>query len=588
MNLLIKRFFQERIKRFVKTVFFDKNFVWKALFVLSVLSLFILNSLHEKYPDEFDNILGGWYILHGKLPYVGFFTHHGPVPYFIASFLLLFVGQSFVRFRIAYALLLSCVIFGTYLLLKKRVGKKQLKFFPVFIIFLAFESTYYWVQMLLADNIAAFSFLLAFSLIFLKAFYNKTITLIDFVIVSIASAIGLYASLAYSYLYMLTITALIYLYIKDHYKILLKNKLKMIIYPLSIIIAPHIIYFLYLLITRSLSDYIFQNFIFNARYYIYNYPRPPSSTAINPIRYAIVILNEFLNNFYTLLLGIKNFDFVFPMNITMAVGNIGTCIFLILSKRYKLSLCLFLVMVYTNVRSNPLSSAETDYQSAVYIMISFFIIFFLLPSLYSSLQSGIAIGKKIVFGFLLIIVGVYASFAVFFIILKFDHKFYAKYMGSAPLIYDRPLVSPIINSITDKNDLVWIGPFEFEELFYTKAKVPGKFHILIGGIGSSVELQNQMLNTFREEKPKIIYFNTGFTYLFVPVTSYGKFFIDFLNNNYTTLFNYKDRNIVYRASNVDSKIDIEAKLYLRKDAVEDVIQKLLDKGYIKQVVEKSL
>ena len=69
-------------------------------FIFCILSI---NALHESYPDEFDNILGGKYILSGSLLYKDYFSHHGPVAYFLSAFILLFSNGSFVIFRILFA-----------------------------------------------------------------------------------------------------------------------------------------------------------------------------------------------------------------------------------------------------------------------------------------------------------------------------------------------------------------------------------------------------------------------------------------------------------------------------------------------------
>ena len=44
------------------------TYIWIGYWVLLFWILYT-NTFHEEYPDEFDNILGGYYILHGKLPY---------------------------------------------------------------------------------------------------------------------------------------------------------------------------------------------------------------------------------------------------------------------------------------------------------------------------------------------------------------------------------------------------------------------------------------------------------------------------------------------------------------------------------------
>ncbi len=558
-------------------------FRWSTLLFFFTAVLFVVNAFHETYPDEFDNILGGWYLLHGKLLYSSYFTHHGPIPYVIGAFITLFSGQSFVYFRVLYAIFLLGVVFGTYFLLRRRVGVRETNFFLLFMVFLGIESTYYWAHMLLADNVAAFSFLPVFALLLIKTLHKRKIELTDVGIISVLSAIGLYSSLTYAYLYIILSVSTLYLYYRHTYnrKLFL---IKMLAYPLVLFALPHLLFLLYLLVTGTLNDYMYQNFTFNTSYYIYNYPRPEGSTQINPIRYAVVIANDFVNNYYTLLIGIKSFDFVFPVNATMAVSNAAFFIYTVLRKRYKLAVFFVAILVYTNVRSNPLVSKETDYQSAVYVMVSFFTLFLFLTELYRSLNLTKHFSKKAIYTALLLIVGIYAFFTSFFFILKFVHKFYPKYMGSAPLIYDRPKIAPVINAITNKDDYVWIGPFEFEELFYTNAKVPTKYQILIGGIGKSEKLRQEMLMQLNQNKPKVIYFDKNFVYLFSPAHSYSKFFMDFLKENYVTLYGYTVNNVHYSSVapiHVNEKMDIETKLYIRKDVVSEVIDKLLKSNYIR-------
>lgn len=561
---------------------------WKIVFVFFIGFAFFANTLHESYPDEFDNILGGWYITQGKIPYLDFFTHHGPVPYFIAAFITFFGGQSFVFFRILYALFLLLAIFGIYLFLKNRLGKETVSFFPFFIVFLGIEGTYYWVQMILADNIAAFSFLPVYALLLLKVFYKKRTTLVDVGSVAIFSSVGLYSSLTYAYIFLITNGAILYLYYRNNFvrKHLFSSRN---LYPLLIVLIPHFLFFIYLIVTRSLADYLYQNFVFNAKYYIYNYPRTPGSSFINPFRYAVLIAHWFFVNFYTLIMGVKTFDFAFPINMTMAVGDLSLIIFLLFKKQYKLALFVLLILIFTNVRSNPLNSKETDYQAGVYNMLSFFNISFLLPALYNSINGKLELAKKIIFSLLLVVVGLYSFFAFLHLLFKFNEKTISKYMGTMALVYDRPKLAPVVNTVVDRNEYMWIGPFEFEELLYANGKLPSKYHILIAGIGYSDRLRVEMLSDFNKNKPKVIFFDKNFNYLGRDVNDYGKFFVDFLDRNYTTLLSYKKKDFVYRSVSpihVNEKLDLESKMYIRKDKVDEVINKLLEKNYIKKIQEK--
>ncbi|QQG40345.1 MAG: hypothetical protein HYV37_02125 [Candidatus Levyibacteriota bacterium] len=560
---------------------------WNVIIFGFIVFAFFVNALHESYPDEFDNILGGWYILQGRLPYIGFFTHHGPVPYFIASIVALFSGESFVRFRIFYAFFLLFTFGSIYWILKKTIGKEHILFYPLFIAFVGIESTYYWMQMLLADNIAAIAFLPVYAIILLKAFYKKSITIQDVGLVAIFSSIGLYSSLTYSYLFIIVSFSILFLYFKEngfHRPFFSLRNAR----PFIILAVPHLLFFLYLLITGSLPDYFYQNYVFNTKYYIYNYPRSPESSFINPVRYAILIAHWFFVNFYTLLIGVKTFDFSFPVNMTMAMGDTSLFLYLLLRKRYKLAVFTLLVMVFTNIRSNPIQSGEKDYQAGVYNFLSFFNIFFVLPVLCKSISDAKEeTGRKVGYGFLMVLTALYFFFGFSHLLFKFNEKTVSKYMGDQALIYDRPQLSPIINSILTKEEYAWIGPFEFEDLFYLHTKIPSKYHILIPGVAESDKLRNEMLTDFVKNKPVIVILETRFTYLGNGINNYGVFFFDFLNKNYITLLNYKNEKIAYRSvAPVTSRVDIETKMFIRKDKVKEVVQKLLRNNYIKEINSK--
>ena len=155
-------------------------------------------------------------------------------------------------------------------------------------------------------------------------------------------------------------------------------------------------------------------------------------------------------------------------------------------------------------------------------------------------------------------------------------------MGTQPLIYDRPLVAPVINSVVSQNDYMWIGPFAFEELFFANGNIPSKYQILIPDMGESQKVQTEMLSDFQAHKPKIIYFDKEFFILGKAPETYGKFFLNFLNANYITLYDYQEKNTKYvSVAPVTLQLDLEKKLYIRKDVTKEVIQKLIQNNYIK-------
>lgn len=66
------------IKQKVKWILKNK-FLTLALSISLVL--FLVSAFHEDYPDEYDSILGGKYILEGRIPYKDWFQHHQPGAY---------------------------------------------------------------------------------------------------------------------------------------------------------------------------------------------------------------------------------------------------------------------------------------------------------------------------------------------------------------------------------------------------------------------------------------------------------------------------------------------------------------------------
>lgn len=550
-----------------------------------IIVLFYTNAWHEEYPDEFDNIMGGWFILKGSLIYRDWFTHHGPVPYFLASIIEIFSGQSFVRFRVIYEIFIASFSLYGYWYISKSIGRKYTYFYPFLLVFLGIIGTYYWFQMLLADNISAFSILPCYLLVLLKSFHKKALTIKDLWFVSILLALAFYSSLAYAY--FIAIFAVFVL--AEYYKYSpLKIKRLRSYYPLLIFFVPHAVYGLYLFVTGSLNDYIFDGIRFNTQYYIYNYPRAAGDTHINPLRYAIVIAHLFYTDFSILLQGALKFEFAFPINTTLAVGSVGTIIFLFLKRKIRLGLLILLLIIYANARSNPLKSAETDYQSAVYIMISLANVFFVLPALYRSISSPVTpVAKKYLYGVLLIIISIYSFYSFIFIVRKYEDKMFLKYMGQAALVYDRPEIAPILNRVLSPDDSVYIGPFEFEELFYTNVKLATKYQILIPGMGHSPDVQAKIIQELSKNKPKIIVFDKNFYILGNRAGTYGQFLLDYLKENYVLAMDYREGNVRYTSTfgrGISSRLDIDANFYLRKDVAHEVMVKMEKYNFVKSVI----
>jgi len=576
----------KKISRFLYfCLSFLKKYLFQWSFVLVVLFFFIgiINSVHEMYPDEFDNILGGRYLLEGKVIYKDFFTHHAPVAYYVAVFPQIFSGVNFVQFRLVYAVMLGLYLLWTYRFILRRFPAEYSRIYLFVLFVLQISMTFFWGHMLLADSITALFFLPVFAYCVGTVLYERSISAWDMCVVSLLLFLGLFSSLTYTFF-----VAVVYLFLFARILLIKENrKLSLLGKFIGISLLPYLIIFFVFLLQGNLVEFYKQSFEFNKNYYLYNYPRPEGSTAFNPIRYVISITYTFFSNISGLLVQISAPNLQYPLQQTLAVGNVCFIVYLVLRKRIMLTVLTIGLIVFANVRSNPLSSQDNDYQIAVYLVLSLFICIVFLWRGYesfgkSNVYPGIQFITKGMFG----ITAFLFFFSLIFLSRQFLDKAYGKYMGMSPLIYNRPELAPIINAAVDRDDYAWIGPFAFEDLWYMEAEIPSRYHIMIPAMKNAGYVE-KLTEEVREKQPKVIYFDKIFFVLGRSPESYGRPFLEYLDQEYVRYIDYRDGDLTYiSVKPVTLKTDIEAKLYIRKDVVPEITERLLQEGFIRSVLRE--
>jgi hypothetical protein len=444
-------------------------------------------------------------------------------------------------------------------------------------VLLGISASYYWGHMLIADSLAGFFLSYVFSFFLFQNLLSIKITTRDIIFISLFTSLALLTALTYIYLCLFIYLYVLVLIFSTHKGL---GKSNIVFKTMLICGTPYILFLLYLLFTGSFSNYLYQSVIFNQKYYIYF--QGVSGAPKNPIRQIIIIAYNFYQNFFTLLVQAKELNFSSPFNITLAITNVTLLIYLFLQKRYKLLLFILLFITYANARSNPLDSRETDYQSAVYITATLFSMCYVLYLLTKSLSSHLDEVRKSVYLLLFLLTGTYCFFTTGFLLSKFASKAYTKYMGMAPLIYDTSSIAPLINTLASKDDYAWIGPLNFDDLYYMQAKLPSKYHILIPGMGKSAVIQQDMLSEFSKNKPKVMYFDKNFFILGSSPNQFAQFFISFVSANYITLGTYNSNEVKYTQINSSTNVDIINNLYINKDTVPEVINLLEKNNYIKE------
>lgn len=565
------------MKSFLRSIYRQKYILGIYIFILVC---FFINTFHTQFPDEFDNIYGGFLINQGKLPYTGFFTHHNPGAYFLASLITFFTGRSFVHFRIIFALILFTGYVGSFFFLKKRLKNISLHFFLFYGVLVAIGATYWWGQMLLSETIVGYLLVPVMLLVIIKNLEKIKFDLIDIWIISVLTFFSLFTSLTYIYLIPIFDFLVIYFYLRDKRPF----RINKVIRPILIFFLPYFIFLIYLIITKSVSEFYFASIYYNVAYYIYNFPKVAGVYSHHPIRYAISIAKNTIENFSALLVQVSSFNFSYPLNISLALANVAFLIFLLFKRKFVLVFLIISIILYTNARSEPLNIKETDFHATVFIMLTLAITSYLFFRLKEDLDKRIPYFERLVMSSVFIITAIYWFFTTLYLFNKFLDKSYGKLMGNDPLIYDRQQAAPIINKIITQDDYFWIGPFELQELLFIKGKIASKYYWFLPANARGERLKREIIADLNKNRPKAILFKRRWATFGVKPEDFNTVIVDFLDKHYFQIEDLKKEGLSIRLTVAPERdFDFEKELFFDKNRKEGIIKELFEKGLIEKI-----
>ncbi len=529
------------------------------------LIFFILHTFYVSYPDEFVNLLGGLTILNGKVPYKNFFDHHMPGAWYLSSILLFFSGKSFVLFRILWAIFQFgfLIIIGKVI---KNLSKQIYNYFLLFLLAYPFVSIFFWTHLYLADSLA--SLLIAgvlwilFSISFERKLPLKLALTTSFLIFSI-----IFTSLTYIYFSAFLYIWLFYLtakYTKE------KGKYKKLFLFSA---APYFLYLIYLIFTSSFKDFWFSNFVYNTRLYI-SIPNYIRGKHFNPLKMALTLIFNFHHHFWPALSRIGSLDFYMPIIQALTLASV-LMLLILLKKEPTLGILYFFLLSFSAPRSNIEKLKESDYQSAVFVAFSLVSLIF-----FFYLYKKIDLKEKIVrltFDTLSVSLVIYSFFTFAFLAKNSYEKLFYIYTQKMPRIYDKDYAAEFIDSILEKEDYFWIGPYEPNtEFFAKKGKLPGKYPTLLPQFRENEYLKQDFLSQFEKNPPKIIIFKHTASIFMTPATEFGKFFLDYLKRDYKRLAETKNLKVIRSPSEFNLKDD----LYIHRNYLEEIINTLEKNKYL--------
>lgn len=543
-----------------------------AVLLLALLLFNFSNIVHVSFTDEYDNLLGGSLINQGVLLYKDFFTNHGPVAYYLAAGIETFSEKNFFNFRVIYQLLIQSgeVLFVYYLL--RKYGLKEAIAVTVFFIITAISANFFFGYLLVADNLAGIFLTAAYIMVFYHLFKNKIPTLASIFVVSLLCFLALLTS--YTYIFV-TIFLYIFLFLNYFSKSENRNNKKLLKIEL-IVFGPYLLLGLYLLITKSWSDFYFQTVTFNQTYYVYG----EAAKAKDIFELAYLLTIKILSKYKDLIFSFNQFNLQFPFMPTLLLSNTILWLYLLLTKRIRLFLFSFLCVIYTNSRNEPFSPGPLDFHSSSYVFISLFNGVFALFNIWSMLKIKINLLIKTLF--------YSASFLFIIYSISFFQFFYDRWWGimqdkltSKQPLYQIHPVSYYSDLLIGKDDYNLIGPYDPESNFYSQAKSTSKYYYLMPAMDKVPIIRKELIDDINRNKPKIIVYHTEMNILGVEP---GKDFIHFLRKDYINLEDLRTyHNLKYKPVLkfvATFRYDLERHFFIRRDNLDEILRKMDSLGYI--------
>jgi len=543
-------------------------------YLLAVIGIiFLVNSQYVAYPDEFVNILGGKFILEGKVPYKDFFDHHLPGAWYLSALLLLFSFGSFIKFRYLWAIATFIILFFVGKFVERR-NKDIYPFFLGFFLLYPIITMYYWTHLFIADGIAFLFFSALFWMLFSESYQAKH-SIHTLTILSLCTTAFAFSSLTYIYIALLFYAWIgIFLFNTLSKPLRGENVVKQLFQFLLISAAPYILYGLYLFLSNSWKEFYISNVVYNTTLYM-RVPNYTPGRFFNPIKFALTVIFNFYDTYIQLLVRIKEFNLYFPVDLVLALSTFLLFVFLMVEKPL-IGVLYFLILSFSAPRSNLMKIGETDYQSGLFIAlgsISFFLLLWRYKHIKFSFEPLEAVRK-----FLVALVVLYGIFAGIFLVQNTYNKFYLRHTQKMPSIYDHAPTGFFINEVVKKGEYYWVGPYEPQEEFFVKnAKLPGKFPTLLPQFRESSYFSSEFIKQFEKNPPKLIIYKHEASIFGTPAMEFGKFFTDWMASRYVSLEKIKGLTVLKSPETFTMRTDV----YILISEKDGLLKRLAARGYIK-------
>lgn len=485
----------------------------EILFVCALLGLYLVNAFLGEYNDEWDNILTGKLMADGLTLYRDIFSHHFPLPYVISFVIHLFIDPNFYVFRIIFSLILFVWALALYRSLRESSSRVPWKYF---FLLLAFVSPILGMNMLLAEVIVGYSALTILCIVLYRPrpFPMRDLALLTFFAFVIAASAVAYLPLSlFTYVFLV-------LFILRHRRL---YSWKRILFLAAFAFLPYAVTAVILSATGSLNDFLWQNTTFNEEYYLkflYDYPQ-------SPLAFPLFMLKNLAKGMVSSLnISLANIE----NSVYLAFFLSAIAFVLSLLKRRLYSSSLIFASIF--ILSAPRLATDTGiaHQGNVpFYLISLLVLAIMSSKIFHALRYRFeefstnwiaAIGSIVLFFFfaftMLKVVDVYYS-------LAFPER----------RIHNGTEAANFLNKKIQNGEMYWVGPYDFKTQYYVSAPTATRYTFFLPWHAASPAIQDELIQNFENQKPRIIILNEGFVIWNHPFSTYGRTLLDYIQTNYT-------------------------------------------------------
>ncbi len=518
-----------------------KNITLKLCFTISLILLIFLSKIGS-FCDEYDVMTGSWLISKGWVLYKDIFSHHMPFPYYFMSIFVSLGFDSAYSLRIIFALVIfSYFVFLTFYF-RKKINKEV---FAFSIVLYAIMMPFFWGQQMLADSF----FAMATGILFLEIYSNPKLefSLSDQILISIATFIAITSTLIAFYPFAIFFIVYIIYRIRRYFlEMEFKKKLMFDIRFCIIVLLPFFLWFLYMVVTKSLNEFIINGIKFNTDYYSqFTGGDTPISLIKNHIKnipkYFIWVTEYLLSMNKETLLNASNL-FINLMRISLY------CFLFVFIKKGKYFHGAFLVVFayFCYMRGD-------SFHGTPFYIICIFILSIFLDKLYTQIKNENWTLKNI-----LILTSIFSIFSIF--IYNFE-----SYKNNEVEVIQTDNVIELIKSVTSEEDSIWCAPLS-PHIYFAAKRMPADKNIFYLPWQSIVPGNNEkILNNLNEEQPKVIYFDENADIWGHILRDYGSEIYSFIQTNY---FTTDVNNFVYFNNKYKDQISKDLKVSISDFLIE--------------------